>query len=57
MTVDFTVTGKVRQDGFLAEAQEAQDQADKAKDSFAKNSWQKIADSYRDLTRPQGAAD
>jgi hypothetical protein len=34
-------TRKVRQDGFLAKAQEAQDQADKAKDESVKASWLK----------------
>ena len=48
---------KVRQDGFLAKAQESQDQADKAKDESAKSSWLKIAESYRDLARRQGATD
>ena len=51
------MTIKGRQDGFLAKAQEAQDQADKAKDSFYKDSWIKIAESYRDLARRQGATD
>ena len=50
-------TSKDRQDGYLAKAQEAQDQADKAKDSFAKDSWFKIAESYRHLARCQGATD
>lgn len=50
-------TSKVRQDGYLAKAQEAQDQADRAKDAFATDSWLKIAEGYRDLARRQGATD
>ena len=51
------MTVKDRQDGFLAKAQEAQDQADKAKDPSVRDSWLEIAESYRALARRQGGTD
>ena len=40
---------KERRDEFLAKAKEADDQAEKAKDLESKQSWKRIADSYREL--------
>ena len=47
------MSGKERQDEFLAKAEEAQAQAEKSKDSDTRDSWLRIAESYRDLARRQ----
>jgi len=40
-----------RYDQFLAKAGEAERQAEKAEDDFAKSTWLKVAARYRDLAK------
>jgi hypothetical protein len=47
------MNGKQRKEEFLAKAQEAEQQAEKAKDFMVRESWRRIAESYRDLARRQ----
>ena len=42
-----------RRKEFLAKAKEADDQAERAKDSDLKISWKRIAESYRELAQRQ----
>lgn len=45
---------KERQDDFLTKAKEAQEQAERTPDRHEKESWLRIAESYRALARRQG---
>ena len=45
------MSAKERRDEFLAKAREADDQAEKAKDLEVKQSWKRIAGSYRELAQ------
>ena len=42
-----------RKEEYLAKAKEADDHAEKAKDSLAKETWRTIAQGYRDLAKRQ----
>ena len=46
---------KERRDEYLAKAQDAQNQANLTKDRYEQESWLRIAESYRELARRQGA--
>jgi len=48
------VGAKERRDEYLAKAKEAQDQADRTPDRYEKESWLRIAESYRALASRQG---
>ncbi len=43
------MTGKSQFDDYMKKAEEAQQQAEKAKDAKAEEAWRQIAASYRDL--------
>jgi hypothetical protein len=43
------MTGKTRFDQYMAKAQEAQEQAEKARDPKSEEAWRRIAANYRDL--------
>lgn len=49
-----SVGAKERQDDFLTKAKEAQEQAERTPDRHEKESWLRIAESYRALARRQG---
>ena len=43
-----------RAEAYLAKAKEAEEQAEKAKDTVVKTTWERIAKGYRDLARMPG---
>jgi hypothetical protein len=47
------MTADERRKDFLAKAKEADEQAEKAKDADLKDSWKRIAQSYRELAQRQ----
>jgi hypothetical protein len=48
------VDSKQRRDEFLAKAKEAQEWSERTPDRHEKESWLRIAESYRELARRQG---
>jgi hypothetical protein len=48
-------TKEIRQEDFLARAKEAEEMAKRANDRNARDSWLKIAQSYRNLAVANGA--